>query len=133
MTRMPELKDEERSVEVRLNPDSPRTQTEMLSVPFGEVWRVIDIVSVDKASPDFELALHVNGVRQGAVHALTVYVGNGSRPMSNVFADCPIHHGHLAYFVATPLLPLKEAMPVKFRLTIRRTLEEMTVNTTQSA
>ncbi len=129
---MPELKGEERIIEVRLQPDSPRSQTEMLSVPFGEVWRVMEIVSLDKASPDFELALHVNGVRRAAVHALMVYVGNGSRPMSDAFANRPIHHGHLAYFVATPLVPLTQAISVKFRLTIRRSLDEMMVSSPQS-
>jgi hypothetical protein len=130
---MSELKDEERIIEARLQPDSPRTHTETLSVPFGEVWRVIDIVSLDMASPDFELALHKNGVRQGAVHALTVYAGNGSRPMSDVFKNCPIYHGHLAYFVATPLLPVTEAVSVKFRLKVRRSLDEMLVKSSQSA
>ena len=85
------------------------------------------------ASLDFEFALHRNGVRQGAVNALTVYVGNGSRPMSDAFANCPIYHGHLAYFVATPLLPLTKPLSVKFRLTIRRSLDEMIVNSPQSA
>jgi len=125
---MPELKDKERITEVRLLPNTPRTQTEMLSVPFGEVWRVIDIVSLDKASPDFELALHKNGVRQGAVNALTVYAGNSSRPMSDAFANCPIYHGHLAYFVATPLLPLTEPVSAKCRLTIKRSVDPMIVN-----
>jgi len=128
---MAELKDEERIIEVRLQSDSLRTQTETLNVPFGEVWRVIGIVSLDKVSPDFELALHRNGVRQGAVDALTVYVGNGSRPMSDAFANCPIYHGHLAYFVATPLLPLTEAIFVKFRLRIRRSQDEMLVNSSK--
>ncbi len=102
---MSELKDEERIIEVGLRPDSPYTQTEMLPVPFGEVWRIIDVVSLDRASPDLELALHKNGVRQGAVTALAVYVGNGSRPMVDAFAKRPIHHGHLAYFVATQVQP----------------------------
>ena len=131
--RMSELKDEERIIEVRLQPNSPRTQTEMFSVPFGEVWRVMEVVSLDRASPEFELALHKNGVRQGAVHALIVYAGNGSRPMSDAFANCPIRHGDLDYFVATLVLPLTEAMSVKFRLTIRRSLDKMTVNSPQSA
>ena len=130
---MTELKDEERIIEVRLQPDSPPTQTETLNVPFGEVWRVIDVVSLDKASHDFELALHRNGVRQGAVNALTVYVGNGPRPMAGAFANCPIYHGHLAYFVATPLLPFTKLVSVKFRLTVRKSQDEMIINSPQSA
>jgi hypothetical protein len=130
---MPELKDKELIIEVRLQPDSPPTQTEMPSVPFGEVWRVIDIVALDKASPDFELALHVNGVRQGGFCANTVHVRNSSKPMSDAFANCPIHQGHLAYFVATPFLPLTKPISVKFRLTIRRSLDEMMINSRQSA
>jgi hypothetical protein len=125
---MSKLEDEERIIEVQLQPGSPRTQTEMLHIPFGEVWRIVDVVSLDKASPDFELALHVNCVRQGAVNALTVYVDNGSRPMSDALANCPIYDSDLAYFVATPLLPLTETISVKFRLTIRRTVDEMLVN-----
>lgn len=105
----------------------------MLHIPFGEVWRIVAVVSLDKASPDFELALHVNCVRQGAVNALTVYVDNGSRPMSDAFANCPIYYGDLDYFVATRILPLTEAVSVKFRLTIRRSLDEMLVNSPQSA
>lgn len=127
------MKDEQRIIEVRLQPDSPYTQTEILRVLFGEVWRIIEVVSLNRASPDFEFALHKNGVRQGVVHALTVYVGNGSRPMSDTFANCPIRHGHLAYFVATPLHPLTKPMSVKFRLTIRRSQDEMIVNSPQSA
>ena len=126
---MAELDNEERIIEVRLQPDSPRTQSETLSVPFGEVWRIIDVVCLDIASPDFELALHRNGVRQGGVYANTVYEGNLSRPTADAFANCPIYHGHLAIFVATRLLPLTKPMSVKFRLTIRRSLDEMTVKT----
>ena len=124
---MSELKDEERIMEVGLRLDSPRTQTEMLYAPFGEIWRVIEVVCLDRVSPDFELALHINGVRQHAVHALTVY-GDCSSPMSNAFANCPIHHGHLAYFVATQLLPLRRPVSVKFRLTIRRSQDERIPN-----
>ena len=112
--------------------DSP-TQTETLSVPFGEVWRIIEIVCLDRPSVEIELALHVNGVRRGAVYALTVYAGNSSKPMLDAFANRPIYHGHLAYFVATPLLSLTEPISVRFRLTIRRSLDEMTVNSPQSA
>ena len=67
---MPDLNDEERIIEVRLQPDSPRTQTETFSVPFGEIWRVRAVTLLDKTSAEFELALHVNGVRQGAVNCL---------------------------------------------------------------
>jgi hypothetical protein len=125
---MPEQKDEEKIIEVELQPNTPRTETEVLRVPFGEVWRVIEAVSLDRAYPDFELALHKNGVRQGGLSANTVYVGNGSRLMSDTFANCPIYHGHLAYFVATPVLPLTKPISVKFRLTIRRSPDEMTVS-----
>ena len=60
----------------------------------------------------------VNGVRRGAVYALTVYTGNSLKPMLDAFANRPIYHGHLAYFVATSLLSLTEPISVRFRLTI---------------
>jgi hypothetical protein len=125
---MSELKDEERTIEVRSQPDSPRTQTEVLSIPFGEVHRIIDIVCLDRAFPDFEIALQVNGVRQAGFCASTVHEDNGSKPMSNAFANFPIHHGHLAYFVATPLHSLTKPMSIRFRLTIRRSVDEMIIN-----
>ena len=116
--------DEEKIIEVKLQPNTPRTQTENLRVPFGEVWRIREVVSLDRASPDFELALHVNGVRRGAVYALTVYFENSSNPMLHAFDNdnCSIEHLDSAYFVATPIHRVTQPISVKFRLTITRSI-----------
>src|SRR5208282_2650766 len=116
---------DERIIEVRLQPNTPRTQTENLRVPLGEVWRIREVVSLERASPDFELALHVNGVRRGAVYALTVYFENSSNPMLHALDNdnCLVGHLDSAYFVATPIQRVTQTISVKFRLTIRRQQE----------
>jgi hypothetical protein len=111
---------EERIVEVTLDPSSPRTQTDMIRVPFGEVHRITEVECLDQPSPDFELALHVNGVRQTAVYALTAYAGNRSKPMIHAFANCPLQRLDLAYFVATPVLPITKPLSARFRLKIAK-------------
>jgi len=97
----------------------------MIRVPFGEIHRIVEVVCLDKTYSDVELALHVNGVRRGAVYALTVYVENNSRPMDDAFANLDLRHLDLIYFVATPTLSVRNTTTIRFRLKIAKSTDPM--------
>lgn len=116
---------EEKIIEVKLQPSTQRIQTDMIRVPFGEIHRIVEVVCLDKTYSDVELALHVNGVRRGAVYALTVYVENNSRPMDDAFANLDLRHLDLIYFVATPTLSVRNTTTIRFRLKIAKSTDPM--------
>jgi hypothetical protein len=115
----------EKIIEIVLPPNTTPKPTAFPSAPLGEVWQIIDVASLDEASPSFELAFHQNGVKQVGFDVNSVYERNNYRPMANSLADCDIYNGHLAYFVATPYLPLTQEVRVRVRLKIRRRADEM--------
>ena len=78
---------EERKVSITIPPKTSRFLTAPLNIPAGEVWRIIEIVSLDRPAPDVEVALHIAGVPQARVNASSVYAKNESKSSMNAFAN----------------------------------------------
>lgn len=127
---MVNLEDIERKITATILPNTPRTRTEMPSMPpNGEVWRIKKIVSLDKPSPDVVLALFFNEAPQSEVRASSIYENEempkkyeNSPPMSNAFYGCSIQRGNEVHFIGTPepIPAVTESMSVRFVLTIER-------------
>ena len=111
---------EERKISITIPPKTPRFLTARVQIPRGEVWRIIQVVSLSRPSPDVELALHIDGVPQAQVNASSVYIENESKPTANAFANSMLGHSDKVHFVATPLTPSKNTMSLVFRLKIQK-------------
>ena len=111
---------EERKISITIPPRTPRFLTSRVPIPKGEVWRIIEIVSLSRTVPDVELALQIDGVPQARVNASSIYIENESKPTSNAFANCVLGHADNVNFVATPLAPAKDTVSLVFRLRIQK-------------
>jgi len=111
---------EERKIAITIPPKTPRFLTAPISIPTGEVWRIIEIVSLERPAPDVEFALHITGVPQARVNASSFYVKNESKPSMNTFANYLLGHRDKINFVATPLTPSNATISVTFRLKIQK-------------
>ena len=90
-------------------------------VPLGKVQRITEILVLDRPKQEFEIALHINSVRRGAINALTAYVGNNREPTLHAFDNdnCKMEFLDSAYFVVTRHNPkLKSPISVRVRLRI---------------
>jgi len=83
-----------------------------VEIPKGEVWGIIQIVALNRPSPDVELSLQINGVPQARVTASCVNVENRSKPTEDAFANFILGHIDKVHFVATPLTPPKGKLSV---------------------
>ena len=89
--------------------------------PLGKVQRIAEIAVLDRPSQEFELSLHVNSVKRGAINALAAYVENNREPTLHAFDNdnCKIEFLDSAHFVATRHNPtLKSPISVRVRVKI---------------
>ena len=77
--RLVDLDVEERKISITIPPKTSRFQTGLVNIPKGEVWRIIEIVSLSRPAPDLEFALHIAGVPQARVTAGSVYIENEAK------------------------------------------------------
>jgi len=117
---MVDLGVEERKLTITIPPRTPRYQTAMIDIPEHEVWRITEIVSLTKPSPDVELSLQINGVPQVRVYVKSIYIGDELRPSAHAFANCMLGHRDKTHFVARPLTPSKDPIRVTLRLRIQK-------------
>jgi len=111
---------EERKLSITIPPGTPSCLMGRVEIPKGEVWRIIQIVALNRPSPDVELSLQINGIPQARVTASCVYVENRSKPTEDAFANFVLGHVDKVHFVATPLTRPKGELSVVFLLKIQK-------------
>jgi hypothetical protein len=101
---------EDRTIEVRLEPSSPRVQSKFILVPYGEVQWIAEIACLDKPTPNVEVALYIDSVRQAGFLA--------SKLALNGFAKYEFDGVDMVYLIVTPVLAVIEPIRVRFRVKI---------------